>query len=170
MKISNEFEQTIKNIYHKYASFIHFRCMKILKSEDDAWDVTQDVFMKLMNSYHTIKNKQALLAWMIRTSTNQSISVLRKKREIAFNDNVLAIEGRDSNHEQRTLNRTILKKLFKLGDKKTIEIIVYTYIDGYTQEEIAEITGMGESTIRKYLTRFRRKSQQWKSTQDDFEY
>jgi len=170
MDINNELQQEIKNIYNKYASLVHNRCRRILKSEDEAWDVTQEVFIKLIKSYNSIKNKQALLAWLIRASTNQAISQLRKKQGVQFDELLYTqTESRESN-EKNTLNRAILTKLFKPWDKKTIEIIIYTYVDGYTQEEISEIMGMGQSTVRKYLTRFRRKSQEWKSNQHEFEY
>ena len=170
MNINTEIKQEINNIYNKYASLVHARCRKILKSDDDAWDVTQEVFIKLIKSYNSINNKQALLAWLIRASTNRSISQLRKKQGVLFDESLhTESEPRETN-ERKTLNRAIIAKLFKPWDKKTIEIIIYTYIDGYTQEEISEIMGIGQSTIRKYLTRFRRKSQEWKSSQNEFEY
>jgi DNA-directed RNA polymerase specialized sigma24 family protein len=45
-------------------------------------------------------------------------------------------------------------------DKKVRDVVIYTYFDGYKQEEIAELTGMGESTIRRHLTTFKRKCSQ----------
>ncbi|MGD9202824.1 MAG: RNA polymerase sigma factor [Chitinispirillia bacterium] len=170
MNINTEIKKEIEDIYNKYASLVHNRCRRILKSEDEAWDVTQEVFMKLMKSFNSIRNKQALLAWLIRTSTNRSISQLRRKQGVLFDESLHAEPESSETNERKTLNRAVISKLFKPWDKKTIEIIIYAYIDGYTQEEISEIMGMGQSTIRKYLTRFKRKSQEWKSSQNEFEY
>jgi RNA polymerase sigma-70 factor (ECF subfamily) len=170
MVISQEFEKKLKEIYNQYASIVHARCVYILKSEDEAWDVTQEVFIKLIKSYDTIQNKKALLAWLLRSGTNRCISQLRKNRGIAFNEEIHVNEKKSLSHDNRTINKTIIEMLLKPLDKKTREILFYTYVDGYTQEEIAELTGMGQSTIRKYLTRFRRKARKWKMSHDEFEY
>ncbi len=170
MKLTREFEKTLKDIYDKYASIVHSRCVYVLKSEDEAWDITQEVFIKLIKSYDSIQNKQALLAWLLRTGTNKCISYLRKKRTMLFNEEIHGDEKQSFNHDNRTINKRIIEILLKPLDKKTTEILFYLYIDGYTQEEVSELTGMGQSTIRKYLTRFRQKAKKWKLDHDEFEY
>ena len=40
-------------------------------------------------------------------------------------------------------------------DRKVREVVMYAYFDGYKHEEIVKITGLGASTVRKYLTRFK---------------
>ena len=170
MKITREFEKTLKEIYDQYASIVHSRCRFILKSEEEAWDITQEVFIKLIHKYDGIENKQALLAWLLRTGTNKCISHLRKKKGEAFNEEYHGDEKKSFSHDNRTLNRSIIDMLLKPLDKRTQEILFYLYVDGYTQEEVAELTGMGQSTIRKYLTRFRQKARKWKLDHDEFEY
>ena len=39
-----------KTIYDSYGSLVFSRCRKILGSEDEAWDATQEVFIKLMKN------------------------------------------------------------------------------------------------------------------------
>ncbi len=170
MKITGELEHKLKDIYDAYAPIVHGKCLQVLKSPDDAWDITQEVFIKLIKKYDTIENKQALLAWLIRTSTNTSISHLRKKRGFSFDEEIYVQENSSLTQEKRTVNKMILEMLIKPLDPKTKELLVYTYIDGYTQEEISEITGMGQSTIRKYLHRFKKKAQKWKMNHEEFEY
>lgn len=170
MVIPRELEKNLKTIYDQYASVIHSRCLYILKSEEEAWDITQEVFIKLIKSYDTIKNKRALLAWLLRTGTNMCISHLRKNRGISFNEEYHGDEKKSLSHDKRTINKRIIDLLLKPLGKKTKEILFYLYIDGYTQEEVAELTGMGQSTIRKYLTRFRQKARKWKLDHDEFEY
>jgi DNA-directed RNA polymerase specialized sigma24 family protein len=56
------------------------------------------------------------------------------------------------------LVKEVMKHFLNPWDQKIRDVIIYTYFDGYKQEEIAELTGMGESTIRRHLTTFKRKS------------
>ena len=153
-------EVGVQQLYERYASIVHSRCRQFLKSDDDAWDATQDVFMKLMNALSTIEKKESIFSWLMSTSTHHCISVLRKKRGVSFDEEIHAgAEGR-SGQERRVVMGEIFRHFLSPWDKKIREVVIYTYIDGYKQEEIARLTGMGESTIRRHLTRFKRKASQ----------
>ena len=148
----------LRDLYTRYASIVFSRCVSILKSEDDAWDATQEVFIKLSRALSSIRNKNAIYYWLMSSSTNHCISVLRKKKMDQYDENIHY--SRDTDHLPPQEKQFAMKELFKHfvmpWEKKVKEVIFYTYIDGYKQEEIARLTGLGESTIRKYLTRFRR--------------
>ncbi len=165
-KIKSEWR--LDDLYRKYAPLVHRRCLQILCSEDEAWDATQEIFMKLMNSMDSIQKRESIYYWLNRTTTHHCISVLRKKRGIGFSE---AEHGQSTTHtpEKEFILKEALQKLFGPWNKTTREIVIYTYIDGYTQKEISELMKMGESTIRKHLTKFRRKSQEWKKKQDQEE-
>ena len=159
-------EWDISGLYSKYASLVHGRCLKILWSEDEAWDATQEIFMKLMQSIDKIKKTDSLYYWLQRTTTNHCISILRKKRGVAFDEAYHVRGDNESNPEREMWIKDLTEKIFKPWNKATQEIVIYTYIDGYTQAEISQMMGIGESTIRKYLTKFRRKTQEWKSKKE----
>lgn len=148
----------LSDLYERYASLVHRRCKYILQSDDEAWDATQDVFMKLMSQLPKIENRSAIYSWLLSTSTNQCISILRKKRGVAFDECVHSDGARDLSQEKQYILREILTKLFLPWDKKVRDVVLYSYIDEYSQKEISQMTGLGESTIRKYLTRFKRES------------
>jgi RNA polymerase sigma-70 factor, ECF subfamily len=150
-------QQELKRLYERYASLVYRRCCGILKSEDDAWDATQEVFMKLRKSLQRIDKKESVYSWLLSTSTNHCISVLRRKKGISFDEQFHGVAD-TAPQERRASLKEFFTKLFTNVDRKTQTILVYAYIDGYRQEEIARLTGMGESTIRKYLTRFKKTS------------
>ena len=145
------------DLYKRYASVVHSRCVSVLKSEDDAWDATQEVFMKLNRALPKIRNKKAILYWLMSTSTNHCISVLRRKKTVEFDENIHRVgEGGIPVQEKKMAMKELFRHYFLPWNKKTQQVLFYTYIDGYKQQEIAKLTGLGESTIRKYLTNFRR--------------
>jgi RNA polymerase sigma-70 factor (ECF subfamily) len=132
--------------------------MRFLKSEDDAWDATQEVFIKLIGSLHTIQKKESIYSWLLSTSTNYCISQLRKKQGIEFEEDIHSNDSNKLQQEKWMVVQEVMKHFLNPWDKKVRDIIVYAYFDGYKQEEIAGLTGMGESTIRRHLTNFKRKS------------
>ncbi len=156
--LEKESEQEIREIYEKYASLVHNRCLSFLKSEDEAWDATQEVFMKLIESLSSIQKKDSILSWLYKTSTNHCISLLRKKPGLPFDENLHSRTDAGAEQDKNLILKEVVNSLLRPWDSKTREVVVYTYIDGYSQSEISRLTGMGESTIRRHLTRFRRKS------------
>jgi RNA polymerase sigma-70 factor (ECF subfamily) len=148
----------LRDLYERYAPLVHRRCTYILHSDDEAWDATQDVFMKLMSHLPNIENRSAIYSWLLTTSTNMCISRLRRKKETEFDEGIHSDGTNDLSQEKRFIIREIIKKVFLPWDKKVRDVVVYSYIDEYSQKEISQLTGLGESTIRKYLTRFKRET------------
>jgi RNA polymerase sigma-70 factor (ECF subfamily) len=151
-------DRELRDLYERYSSLIYGRCRYILRSDDDAWDATQDVFIKLMRSLPGIKDRSAIYSWLLSTSTNLCFSMLRRKRGEPFEEDFHSGEGRQLHDEKRAALKEIIATLFRLWDKKVREVVMYSYIYDYSQKEISQLTGLGESTIRKYLTRFKRGS------------
>jgi RNA polymerase sigma-70 factor (ECF subfamily) len=150
-------DKEIRDLYERYGALVHRRCSSILKSDDDAWDATQEVFMKLMNALPKIQSRSAIYSWLLSTSTNQCISMLRRKKGEQFDE--CFHSGENGVPEgKRLILKEIIRKLFLPWDKKVRQILMYSYVDEYSQKEISQLMGLGESTIRKYLTRFKREA------------
>jgi RNA polymerase sigma factor (sigma-70 family) len=97
----------------------------------------------------------------LSASTNFCISQLRKRRSVDFDEEIHSVgkEGSDvPQQEKELLLKEVLSRFFAPWDRTTREVVMYAYFDGYKQEEIAQLMGLGQSTIRKYLTRFKRKA------------
>jgi RNA polymerase sigma-70 factor (ECF subfamily) len=154
--IDQKARQHIKELYERYGSLVYRRCRFLLRSEDDAWDATQELFVKLMNQIEAIDKIESLTAWLLRASTNHCLSQLRRKKSVEFNEEFHVPEQEADGQEKTVILADLVKQFLAPWDEKIREILVYTYVDGYTQQEISQMTGMGESTIRKHLTRFRR--------------
>lgn len=155
--IPREIEQELRSLYERYASMVYRRCMTFLKSEDEAWDATQETFMKLLDALPKIEKRESIYSWLISTSSNYCISQLRKRKHLEFQEEFHTTEKSALPQEQWMVLKEIITHFLKPWDSKVREVVMYTYFDGYKQEEIAKITGMGESTIRRHLTRFKRK-------------
>ena len=158
--LDRERDAELKVLYERHGSLVHARCRSILKSEDEAWDATQDVFMKLFKALPSINKKESIYSWLLSASTNHCISLLRKRRTVGFDENIHSSgEGDSTPHQERELLlKEVMTRFFAPWDRITREVVMYAYFDGYKQDEIASLTGIGESTVRKYLTRFKRKA------------
>jgi len=120
-----------------------------MKNKEDAEDILQDVFIKLIEKAPQFESIEHETAWLIRVTVNLCKSRLRfqwRKRNIPLFDTYPAEADEQQNVTQAVLtlpsNYRIVVNLF--------------YYHGYSTREIAEITERKESTIRKDLTRARR--------------
>src|SRR5690554_7932380 len=104
-KITQESQQEIRSLYERYASMVHIRCRSFLKSEDDAWDATQEIFMKLLYALPNIQKKESIYSWLISTATNHCISVLRKKKHLMFNEEYHGVKDGSFPQEKNKIGR-----------------------------------------------------------------
>jgi DNA-directed RNA polymerase specialized sigma24 family protein len=86
--------------------------------------------------------------------------MLRRRKSVSFNEEIHSVSRSDQvpHQEKELLLKEVLHRFLSPWDRKVREVVMYAYFDGYKQEEIVRLTGLGASTIRKYLTRFKRKA------------
>lgn len=125
------------------------RCMGNVQ---DAEDVFQTVFMKLLKSKKQIANEEHLKAWLIRVTINCCYDEMRKRRPTS----VLCEASAVTEDEEPHLSKTSLEKAIDaLAPPIRRTVIHLYYYEGYSTEEIAEVTGEKPSTVRSHLHRAR---------------
>ncbi len=127
--------------------------LRIVKKEDIAEEVLQDVFMKIWNSIGQYDaSKGRLFTWMFNVARNLSIDKLRSKeikRDLktdAVSDNVHSIDRR--HHDLQKVDTIGIEKLLDTLQKEQQLVIKLLYLQGYTQSEVAEEYGIPLGTVK----------------------
>jgi RNA polymerase sigma factor (sigma-70 family) len=144
-------------LYENYSGALYGLIYKVLKDEDKAADVMQDVFLKIwkkIGDYDT--SKGSLYTWMMNISRNAAIDLYRKEKNV-FN---IDIDGQTGNidvlhQENPDINTMDLRNIVdKLTPERKI-LLDLVYLQGYTQQEAAEKLaiplGTAKSRIRTAL-------------------
>ncbi len=145
----------LKRLYETYGYLVHRRCAALLKSSQDADDVLQEVFMRVQR-YGRPAALASELGWLYSIASNCCFDAMAKrKHEQSREPSVIArdttqTQGSISDGDRRALLGTVLARC----DEVTRRIGVLHYLDGFTQEEIAERTGLSRRTVGKKLTVF----------------
>ncbi len=134
----------------KHENRLYRTAVAILANQADAEDVVQEVFVKVMEKRPSFESAQHEAAWLIRVTVNLCKSRLRSSWWRKTVPLLKSYPAQTS--EQHYLMETILS----LPAKYRIVIHLF-YYEGYATQEIAEITGQKESTVRSQLTRARQK-------------
>ncbi len=142
----------IGELFDSYSDTVYRVALNIVRNREEAQDVVMDVFMALMKQ-PSFNDEGHIKAWLIRTTENKSINVVksarvRKTRPLdELLENTLSASLSEQEHE-------VLDMVMHLPDKLKTTVYMYYYED-MSAEEIAKILGINTNTVYKRLQRGR---------------
>lgn len=140
----------IEELYRTYGPMVVRRCRWMLRDDDAARDATQDVFVQLLRRPGLVLQHPSTLLY--RIATNVCLNSLRargRRPEDPEGDLLQRIAAADD--EGRFEARSILDRAFGRERESTRTIAVLHLLDGFTLKEVADLTGMSVSGVRKRL-------------------
>lgn len=133
---------------------------RILKSEEETRDALQDLMMKLWDKRKELDKCINLEAYIITMAKNYSFDVLKKKKPSVVGKKeefrILNLETKDINHEIKEKYEQVHRVIETLPEKYRT-VIRLRDIDGFTFEEMKEMTGFEVPHLRVILSRARLK-------------
>ena len=69
--------QAIEGLLFKYEKPVYNAAYRMLNSPDDARDVTQTVFLKVIENLHSFDPQYRFFSWIYRIALNESINCLK---------------------------------------------------------------------------------------------
>jgi len=128
------------------------------KSEEDAKDVVQDVFLTVYEKIHSFEatHEAALYGWLKRIVINKCLS--RNQKKFRTQESSLdAMEFEKGISEEAVSNMShqeIMDMIFNLPDDQRKVFGLYV-IEGFSHKEIAEMLQITETNSRTHLHRSR---------------
>ncbi len=123
-----------------------------IKDKDDAKDIVQDTFEKLWMNYMNVNFEKAK-SYIFTTAYRTMVDKIRRSKKSAkmeeANLNTLSSENQYSDVKQ-ILNEAVAK----LPEVQKSVIMLRDY-EGYSYDEIGNITGLNESQVKVYIYRAR---------------
>lgn len=144
----------LQALYEKYGGLVHRRCAAILGGRVEADDALQEVFLRVQR-YGRSEARGSDLGWLYTIATRVCYDLIARRREAPMDPNDLPeSDGRHGGDGQSADVRAAVRVALRSMDQRTAEIGVLHHLDGYTQEEVAEKTGISRKTIGKKLAVF----------------
>lgn len=133
----------------------------LLKNEEDARDVVQDVFLKLWQKRGDLGQVENVEAFAMRMTRNRCIDLLRASRYVGLDgetDRQLKEESYDVQSGMEVSEEAqLVQKLMDDLPETLRQIMKLRDMDQLEYEEIAEVTGLQVNAIRVNLSRARKK-------------
>ena len=149
-----------EELYRTTCHSVYFTCLSLLKDEQEAQDITQDVYLTAFEQLGSLKDVGKFKSWLYRIAANKSIKHLRKKQPILSGDEQLEDLETEENEnflpEEYALNADKRKLVLEITRKVCSDVQYQTILLYYFNElsiaEIAEIMECQESNVKKRLS------------------
>ena len=129
--------------------------VRILGNREDAEEALQDAFLRAFRALEDYQDRERFSAWLTRILVNQCRTTLARtrRREAVFldvepRDIDLAVDGSHDGGAWPELEHALAQ--LPLEQR---EAVVLKYADDLTYEEMARITGAGESALKMRVQR-----------------
>lgn len=145
-----EFIQTAVTMY---SNTVVKTAFSYLRNTYDAEDITQEVFLTLMEKQPRFENGEHLKAWLIRVTINKCKNYLKSgwyKSKNSLPEQEMYTLPKVPKEESE-----VLSAVLSLDTKYRIPIHLY-YYEGYTIKEIGKILNIPKATIGTRLSRGRK--------------
>ena len=133
--------------FTQYTDTVYRVAVHNTRCKSDAEDITQEVFVKLLESSKKFKDGEHLKAWLIRVTINECRTLMRKySRETEQSAEIADCAVYDGD--------SVLEAVKALPENYRNAIYLH-YDEGYTAKEIGKILDSKENTVLSWLSRGR---------------
>ncbi len=149
-----------------YRNDVYGLAYHFLRNREEAWDISQEVFIKTHRSLARFRGESSFKTWLMRITANQCKDFLKKRRldAVPFNEAIethdvpAAILGPDAALEARELGDAITKALEALPFKHRTAFVLREF-DGLSYDDMAKVMGCNIGTVMSRLHHARKKLQ-----------
>ena len=126
--------------------------------EDQALDVSQEVFLKAYRHLNRFRGESQLKTWLTRIAVNESQNWVKKHRRHLPTDDILQFADRETGDTQEdemlaSENRVqLLRSLYQLNTRYRLAVIL-RYFENYSIREIAATMKCSEGVVKNMLFR-----------------
>ncbi|MEM6717818.1 MAG: sigma-70 family RNA polymerase sigma factor [Bacteroidota bacterium] len=152
-QFKNRDVKAFESLYEMYNDSIFGVIHTIVKNEDIATEILQDVFIKAWNKAEAYTEKKGrFFTWLLNIARNAAIDKIRSKSYKNAQQNqdidffVHSIESNDLLDEK--VNAIGIKNYVNKLAEKCKKIIDFLYFKGYTQKETAEALEIPLGTVK----------------------
>jgi len=140
-------------IVENHADGVYRFILGNIKDEFKAQDIVQDSFERLWINHETVEFDKAK-SFLFKIAYNRMIDVIRHEKRISGSNSIIDRMEEISDYRQAELKEIINNALSKLSEIQRSVVLLRDY-EGYTYEEIAQITDLTEAQVKVYIFRAR---------------
>ena len=153
--------EAFARLVEAYKQPIYNIAYRMLGNASEAEDVAQEVFLRAYLKLATYDRERKFSTWLLSIASNYCIDVLRRRRAqlVTLDDAEFAIPSREPGPEELAVEgeqrEAVAQAIDALAPAYRLPAVLRYYYD-LPYEEIEQITGLTEATVKTRLYRARR--------------
>lgn len=150
-------------LYERYHRRTYSLCLRMLNSQTEAEDLTQEVFIQLFRKIGSFRGDSAFSTWLHRMTVNQVLMHFRRrsvKNERTSDDGEMpeqTVRGTANPGKMQVVDRIALKNAIAELPNGYRNVFVLHDVEGFEHEEVARIMGISVGTSKSQLHKARLK-------------
>jgi len=136
----------------RYEDFIYTLIFGLIKSGEEAKDITQEVFLRAYRSIRRFEQRSSFKTWLYRIAYNTAMAHLAREKKVAEREENAAFNPVDVTYKGYNTRIFLEKIIAKLKPEYRAVIILFYYED-MKYEEIAEALDCPVGTVKIHLYR-----------------
>lgn len=151
MQTTNDVGVYISSVVDKYSDMVYRAAYHALCDRGYAEDITQEVFLKLMQTLPDFESDEHEKAWLLRVTLNMCKTYNRK----VYSHPTDELSDNLTKHERFGAG-PVMEAVMELPEKYRTAVYLH-YFEGYKISEICEMTGQNQNTVSSLLMRARKR-------------
>jgi len=160
--------QAMSWLYDKYRRRIYNLCLRMLRDQADAEDLTQDVFVQLFRKINTFRGESAFSTWLHRLAVNMVLMDIRSRNSKRYSfvpiestndedDSLYEQLGKEDNSLRSSLDRLTIRDAMENLPPGYRMVFLLHDVHGFEHQEIAEILSCSVGNCKSQLHKARLK-------------
>lgn len=163
--VSSKDPMLFKVLYERYVLKVFNKCLSFSQNNQEAEDICQDIFLKLLVKIHSFKGTSKFSTWLYSFTYNHCVNYYHRNKFNKFEKkisnldqmcNEVTSQASDENIEQ-LLKLEKLSEALELIPIEDKQILILKYQDYKSIKDLMELHNAGESAIKMRLKRAKEK-------------
>lgn len=154
-ELSNRFAQgddtVFDEVVNRYSMKVYNLCYRILRNEEEARDMAQEVFVRVYEKRRKFGGRSALYTWIYRIATNMCLTRLKKARiqtvPLDAVEGVLEARQESGDPVYDDLEQAVADAIVKLPPRQRA-VFSMRFFDKMSVKEIAQATGTTTGAVK----------------------
>ena len=143
-------EEAIGKVFEEYKNLLYFIIATYVSNPDDCDDVLSDTFIKAIENRTKLQDLNKIKSFLSTIAKNEALQFLRKNKAIP-------LEHIEEMYGQEDRGNALLDLFGPLLSNKDTIVVYYRAVFSYSWKEIANETGIPESSAKAIYKRAKEK-------------
>ena len=166
--LDNSDQRAYADLMELYKDSIYFMLLKMVRTKDDADDLTIEAFGKAFKRLHQYTPNYAFSTWLFKIASNNAIDFIRRKKNNTFSidkglegdegEYTMEVKSEGLDPEEKVIRKEKIKMMREVVDKLKPgyrQLVELRYFEELSYEEIAQRLELPLGTVKAQLFRAR---------------